>query len=352
MTWPAYLTSELQSVTDGTCYIEPRHFPEALAKHRPRGQAWRYHGKWTTYCPSRSLTYKNVRRLDPRSDEDFWTVLSEARAANMNPPTSFADFFMSCYRAPLARGSVVAPFRRFTFGGWQTVFQRGEFTGKFYLYDLNSAYRWAASCGLPHPGTAYPTKDFSKQQAIYLVELPINVIPYQRGGRLAVVTSEERDFFGLQSVTTLKVRYGVAFRSEVSLAETFEKIDKQFPASAKRISRAFWGLWNTTAAPQQVSWKHGEKIRDLRNPFFNPIWSAFVTSRVKLRMALHRTRALRIYTDSILTTEEIPTGQGIGEFKEVREFDNIWIRHAGYWGTRDETLAASGVRRPAHLTTF
>jgi hypothetical protein len=69
-------------------------------------------------------------------------------------------------------------------------------------------------------------------------------------------------------------------------------------------------------------------------------------------MALHRTRALRIYTDSNLTTEEIPTGQGIGEFKEVREFDNIWIRHAGYWGTRDETLAASGVRRPAHLTTF
>jgi hypothetical protein len=298
------------------------------------------------------LAYKNVRRLDPKSDEDFWAVLQEARAAGMNPPTSFADFFMSCYRAPLARGSVVAPFRRYTFGGWQTALQRGEFKGKFYVYDLNSAYRWAASCGLPHPGTAYVTKDFNKPSAIYLVELPIGVIPYQPGGRLAVVTSEERDCFNLQSASTLRVLYGIAFRSEVSLADTFAAIDKKFPASAKRISRAFWGLWNTTAAPQQVSWKHGEKIRDLKNPFFNPIWAAFVTSRVKLRMSLYRKHALRIYVDSIVTTEQLPTGPGVGEFKLVHELDSLWIRHAGYWGAGPATFAAAGVHRPADLTPF
>lgn len=348
MGWPAFLGD---GATEGTCYITPHRFPEALARHKPKGQAWRYGNKWTTYMPTRALAYKNVERLRVKTEEDFWSVLHEAKAAGMNPPTSMADFFMACYRAPLARHSVSRPFRDFVFGGWQTAPKRGEFKGKFYLYDLNMAYRWAASCGLPNPATAYVTRDFTKHRAIYIVELPIGVIPYQRGGRLAVITSEERDFFGLQSVRNCRMLYGLAFRDECDLSGTFRRLDERFPKSAKRISKAFWGAWNTTQAPEQVSWKHGERVRALRNPFWNPIWSAFVTSRVKLRMASFYKRAYRIYVDSILTDDELPTGDGIGEFKLVDTLSDIWIRHAGYWGYGDVTLAATG-RRPADLTPF
>lgn len=351
MTWPAVLPIDLQTVREGTCYIPVRKFPEALAKHRPKGQAWRFGGKWTTYCPSRSLAYKNIDRLNPLSDEDFWQVLAEAQAAGMNPPTSFGDFFMSCYRAPLARGSITSPFRHFTFGGWQAALQRGAFHGRFYLYDLNSAYRWAASAGLPHPGTAYYTLDFTKPSALYVVDLPIAIVPYQRGGGLTVITSEERDFFGLTDCKNLRVLYGMAFRAQLDLSDTFRKIDARFPKCAKRISRAFWGLWNTTRAPEQVSWKHGEKVRQMKNPFYNPIWAAFVTARVKLRLALHRKDALRVFVDSILMPEEIQTGPGVGEFKLVDTFKDVWIRHAGYWGAGDATLAQTG-KRPGDLTPF
>jgi hypothetical protein len=335
--WPAWYLSD--APTEGTCYLRPGDMPRMIERHSPRGQAWRYRNKWSTYIPSKRLAYKTLDRLQPSSPEDFWTIMKGAEKAGMNPPTSFADMFMHHYRVKMPRISVVAPFMGRTFGGWQEAVRRGQHAGRVYHYDLNSAYRWAACAGLPDLKTAYPTMDYTLPCAVYMVRAHAGDIPWSRYTGLHMVTSEERDALDLQAV---KVLYGVGFSRMVDLASVFAGLDEQFPYASKRISRAFWGMWNTREAPEQVSFKQGERARQMRNPFYNPIWSAFVTSRVKIRMHVHRRTVLQYFVDAVHTTEPIETGTGIGEWKEVGQYDNFWLRAPGQWGDGEYTLKYTG----------
>lgn len=344
MPWPAwYQTTE---PSEGTCYIRGMYLPSMVEKHRRSGQAWRYNHKWTTYCPNRRLSYKALDRLMPENEDDFWQIMDAARRAGLQPPTSFADLFLSTYHAPMPRVSVCAPFVGFRFGGWQEAFRRGQAPGRVYQYDLNKAYRWSASCGLPDLRTAYPTRDFTKPYAIYSVRgIPPGVIPYRRvpSDEVHMVTSEERDAFKLTDVRSLRILKGFAFSRSIDLSDTFRNIDTQFSRSiAARISRAFWGLWNTRTAPEQIGWKHGEKIRQMRNPWYNPIWSAFITSRVKLRLNVFRGRMLHCFVDSVHVQDELPTGDQPGDWKLVGTFDRFWCRAPGRWGDGEYTLKWCG----------
>jgi hypothetical protein len=342
MPWPAWLhTTE---PAEGTCYIRRSDFPAMLSRHGRTGQAWQFNRKWTTYCPNRKVSYKALDNLQPRNAEDFWTIMEAARHANINPPTSLADLFLSVYRSPMPRVTVRSAFYGFRFGGWNAAFRRGKAPGKVYQYDLNNAYRWAASCGLPDLRTAYPTKDFSKSNAVYLcTNVAVGAIPWSRVPRHAIhiITSEERDALNLSGDT--HVIKGYAFAETHQLSRTFEEIDKFPPSIRSRVSRAFWGIWNTTRAPIVLSWKHGEKQRPMTNPWYNPIWSAFVTSRVKLRLNIYHARALHCATDSVhLLGEQLPTGTGPGEWKLVGEYDNFWCVGPNRWGDGEYTIKWSG----------
>jgi hypothetical protein len=338
MPWPAWFGGESKA---GTVYLRGYEFPERMSKHKPAGQAWRYRGKWTTYVPNRDLAYKNIDRLKPKDEEDFWRIMREAKQADLSaPPTSAADLFLSVYRERLPRGSLLRAFRPFRFGGWQQVIRHGEHKGKVYHYDLNSAYRWAACGGLPNLRTAYYTRDFTKESAVYLVALKHGVLPYRRAPGLALITSEERDFFKLHGECW--PLYGVAFRSSVDLTPTFAKIDTQFPTMAKRISQSFWGMWNTREAPEQVTFKRGERAREMHNPFFNPIWSAFVTSRVKMRLAVYLPHALHVFVDAMHLTVPVPTDGRVGGWKLVGEYDSAWFRAPGQWGTGEYVMRHCG----------
>lgn len=350
MGWPALLLSAGDS--EGTHYIKARDFPAVMQRHYPRGQAWKYRGKWTTYCPSKALTYKNIDRFKradgrPIGEDEFWTIMRESQAANISPPTSYADMWLSCYDLPMPRATPIAPFRGFRFGGWESTYFRGTWDKPAYLYDLNSAYRWAASCGLPDVNSAYPTKSWRHAEGIWLAHVPFNRIPYARAGGLMMVTHEERDAYALHDATVV---YGFAFRRTLDVKHVFDRVEQRFPSSAKKITRAFWGMWNTDLAPEQYSWKNGEKCRLLRNPFYNPIWSAFITSRVKMRLAHWSQHALTIYVDALIMKEPIiPTGPGLGEFRLQQEFPRgLWIKWAGHWGDDSGAIKHAGV---PHLAT-
>ena len=343
MPWPAYLKTT--EAGEGTCYIRGSDFPSVLTRHHRTGQAWKYKHKWSTYVPNRRISYKAIDRLQPASPEDFWQIMEAARHAQINPPTSFADLFLSVYRSPMPRISVRSPFMGFRFGGWNEAFRRGEAPGKVYQYDLNQAYRWAASVGLPDLRTAQPTRDFSVPCGVFLVlGLPVGAIPWNRTSRNAVhmVTSEERNALNLPPDT--QVIKGYAFPDMVDLSGTFTKIDGAFHKSiASRMCRAFWGMWNTTTAPEVVSWKHGEKTRWMKNPWYNPIWSAFITSRVKLRIHSYRRNALHCATDSVhVLGETIQTGTEPGDWKLVGEYSRFWCRAPNRWGDGAYTLKWSG----------
>lgn len=345
MSWPATLDLHGETVRrDGTVYVKGMHFPKVLRRHKPSGQAWKYRETWTTYCPSRSLIYKNVDRLKTYGEEDFWNIMQESERSGITPPTSFADMFTSVFKVRMPRASLVFPFRLERFGGWQQVIRgnlhSGAYEGKVYHYDLNRAYRWSAMQGLPDMSTAYWTSDRYAKHAVYLTSLPRGVVPYHHGG-LTMITSEERDHFNLHD--RIWPIYGLGFRKFVSLVRCFNDVDTKFPTSSKRISRSFWGLWNTREAPIQVSWKHGEKSREMHNPFFNPIWSSFITSRIKLRLASVIDSALHIYVDSVHSTVPLPTGNGDGEWRLDGEYNDAWFRSPGHWGSGAYTLRHSGV---------
>jgi hypothetical protein len=342
MPWPAWYRAA--DATEGTAYIPLAEFPAVLNRCGRKGQGWKYDDLWTTYCPSRKLTFKSLERLTREGPDDFWQIMAAAKSLGTNPPTSCAELFLSCYRAPMPRVSVRSRFYGWRFGGWQEAFRRGPIPGRIYHYDLNKAYRWAATVGLPDLRTARPTRDFTEPCGIYLVrDVPTGAIPWRRLPRDAfhVVTSEERDALGLRPIDVVLVK-GIAFRDSVSLASTFERIDRLPPSLVKRISHSFWGLWNTTSAPEQISWKHGERRRPLKNPWYNPIWSAFITSRVKLRLNHWRKYAVHCFTDSLHVTEELPTGTEPGEWKLVGIYDKLWIRAPGSWGDGEYVLKHAG----------
>lgn len=342
MPWPAYLRT--MEARDGTCYIRGSDFPHVVSRHGKRGQAWKYKDHWSTYCPNRRVSYKAIDRLQPQSDEDFWQIMEAARHAQINPPTSFADLFLSVYRSPMPRITVRSPFMGYRFGGWNEAFRRGPISGKVYQYDLNNAYRWAASAGLPDLRTAYPTRDFSTAYGVFLVSgLPVGAIPWNRTSRdyVHMVTSEERDTLGITDAVVIK---GYGFKESVDIGWAFDKIDAAFAKPiASRLSRAFWGMWNTTQAPEVWSWKNGEKVRMMRNPWYNPIWSAFITSRVKLRINVYRGRAIHCATDSVhLCGEQLETGSAPGDWKLAGEYDRFWCRAPNRWGDGEYTLKWSG----------
>jgi len=338
--WPA-------SLDDGpevsTLYISEQSFQNRIAEHCFAGQAWQFAGRWSTYQPNRKRTYKNLKRLSPRNVEDFREIMSEAYAAGLNPPTSFADFFRALYRTPRFAVSPMSIVQGFGFGGWQTAPFRGHYPGHVWHYDLNRAYRWAACQGLPDPKTAYyPKKFLENEWAVYRAELRYGSRPYAMGAGIHLVTAEEIEFFKIRPV---KILNAIAFKKSIDLSGIFDDIDAKFPGCSARISRAFWGSWNGDVGVQVLTWKSGAHHRIMGNPWYNPVWSAYVTSRVKLRMARHIDSALHIYVDSIHSTEELPTHETeVGAFKLMGEYPGgVNIRSAGVWGSGTHLIKHSGL---------
>lgn len=73
----------------------------------------------------------------------------------------------------------------------------------------------------------------------------------------------------------------------------------------------------------------------MRNPFYNPVWSAYITSRVKMRMHRHMKQAVQIFVDSVWLTRPIETetvGDGIGDFRLVKHWPRLHIKWAGNYG--------------------
>jgi hypothetical protein len=82
----------------------------------------------------------------------------------------------------------------------------------------------------------------------------------------------------------------------------------------------------------------------MQNPFHNPIWSAFVTSRVKIRIASFLPQLLHVHVDGILTKEPLPlVGTEVGDFRLLDQYPSIWIRGVSNYGTGTHWLRHAGL---------
>jgi hypothetical protein len=343
MPWPARLEDlPADSPEPATIYCTPSMIATKLAAHGHSGQAWRFRGEWRTYQPRRHRAYKSLTNLSPANPEDFAHIMASAEAAGMTPPASFTDCFLSQFPVSLPRLSPLAPFRGASFGGWEAAFWRGAWRDPVWHYDMNKAYRWASLQGLPDTRTAYRTARWDDEAyAVYLVELGRDARPYAPTAGVHLVTSEEREAF---KIRPLRVLAGVGFRTLIDPAATWAKIDAAFPWCYTRISRVFWAAWNSVRGPEVCSWKHGPNVRPMTNPFYNPIWAAFVTSRVKLRIASFLPQLLHVHVDGILTKEPLPlTGMDVGDFRLIAQYPSLWIRGVSNYGTGTSWLKHAGL---------
>lgn len=147
--------------------------------------------------------------------------------------------------------------------------------------------------------------------------------------------------FGLHDC---EVHAGIAFAKTIDMVPVWKEIETKFPYCKDRISKAFWGLWNAKRFPEAVSWKSGAlRAHFLPNPFYNPVWSAFITSRVKMRIVPWLRETVHVFADSVITTCEMPTGVGVGDWKLVDHFKDWWGHWPGHYNDGEHVVKHSGV---------
>lgn len=331
--WPAWYREPPYYGIEGTVYVEPARLAGIIEREGRRGQAWRHHNQWTTYRPDSKRMFKSLARLHVADEQDFWNIMASCESAKIKPPTSHVD----CFRG-MAKLSMMPPlspvklFRRASFGGWQDIFEEKLVRQPVYKYDLNAAYRWAACQGLPDLHFAKWLNVYLEDEpAIYDCRLSKGAIPYWPVNReRGFASTEELRRF---RVIPCEIFGGIGFRDlRVDLSAIFRAIDSAFPFCRKRISRAFWGLWNANTGPEQVSWRDGEKIHTLGNPFYNPAWCLYITSRVKMRIADILDTVLHCQVDAVLTRDRLPTGTEPGTWRlegEYPEYMGAWIGPKG-----------------------
>jgi len=337
--WPVSLGSTSK---EGTAYVGGSWIPTLIDRHGRAGQAWRFGRHWTTYTPNRAITFKSYDRLGPKDEGDFWRIMECCEGYGLDPPTSFSDIFLQLHRPRRPKPSVIAPLWGTIFGGWQEVKRPGPYNAPVWHYDINKAYRWASLAELPDMESSHKVKVIGHHPAVYLLHVKRGQVPWLRREGVHAFTSEEIEALSLRSC---KVVFGVAFRKAVSLSETWATIDTNFPYCRDRISRSFWGIWNGYRGPVRMTYKSGEKQTPMQNIFYNPVWASFITSRVKLKVLEHWEKSLHCFVDSILTTEPIKTGEGMGEFRLLNEYSSVWIEGPGIWGSGDVYIKQAGTKR-------
>lgn len=325
----------------GVVYCPKGLVNASLPRHNWKGQAWRYHSNIMSYRPNGDIRYKSLSSIKPESEEDFWHIIQSCRGAGITPPSSFSDIFRKICNLPRAFLSENFLLKRESYGGWQDNFVKGVCRGKVYHYDLCSAYRWAACRGLPDPRSVYPVRNSKDSWTVFYgsVKNP----PAYATDRVQLWTREEVETCKLE-INQFIMGYG--YSEVIDLQDVFKQVEQFFPYCFKRISRAFWGRWNTREPLDQVSWKDGKmKITKKDNFSFNPVWSRLITSRVKLRLLemIYQAQAVHVFVDSLLCYEPIPTGEDVGDWVLKGEYDGVRVWGPGIWGVGDKLVKHCGM---------
>jgi hypothetical protein len=218
-------------------------------------------------------------------------------------------------------------------GPWQEARVTGKFYGKHYRYDLTSAYRWAATLGLPDVTTFTVWKDHPDPRAVdglWVVALhqldQMRVPALLAGGGPVVVSSDDLRLYDIQPA---RIYRGVTWTK--TLAPDFvEKTLMQLPC-AKQSGRAYWGRWITR---DRLTCKTANNEWSLPNLATNFIWGFLIISRVRARVWQVAQQALHVYVDEVILPYEIATGTNIGDWQLKETYEHgVEVKGTGWLGT-------------------
>lgn len=280
------------------------------------------------------------------TQESFAEFLRENAYYGSPRPGSYFSAFHEQFFSPRIKRSINSVFAHNSKYAWQGALEHGPLQGSWKRYDLNQAYLWSTTQGLPDCRTLRASSKLGVLPGLYsLTIIPDLSLPYPFDRFENVnASTEEIDAYGLH---IRRIHGGVVWQG-IEPEDLCTSVIKQF-SFAKDVSKGFWGRW-ASEEPLEISTHAGSRWT-VPNNKLNLVWAHMVVSRVKMRLfnVVRTHRTAHVYVDSVITTGELPTGTSLGEWKLEKEYrDGLFVGWPGGYGPRAGNLDShTGVKYAA-----
>jgi hypothetical protein len=312
-------------------YVRGAQLSSLLGAHRGQlRRVWSVNGKAVTLEFQGGGIAKSIDAFEAKhweTESAFDEFLRECRDLECPRPASYGSVFHAQFRSPKILHSFNYPFAPYFVGAWQGHAGAGIYRGEHHKYDLNSAYLWASTMGLPHPASFRMAERIGRHSGMFLVEhIPRNGLPYPfYASPVVLASTDEIEVYGLNVTRVIR---GVTWTDYLD-SDAVTSVMKR-ASFGKLMSRAYWGRWCSTAL---LECSNGRRSWYMRNHVLNIPWAHTLVSRVKMRVWEHASHAIHVFVDSIITTDKLPTGDKLGDWRLERSYpDGVKVRRAGFYG--------------------
>lgn len=274
--------------------------------------------------------WKAIERM-PLAEPD--SQLDALESAGVDHPSSWADtYHQKAPHVPRIRYTFNGLLQWWSGGPWSEAIRTGNLAGCWYRYDLVSAYRWAATLGLPNPDTYHVTRNFRVrgiwQQGIWVgtVEPRSDLPPVWQTNKPVVFTTEDVEAYRLR----VTIDRGITWRETFS-ADYIEATLGRLPFP-KEAGRAYWGRWVArdplTCQTPNAEWQ-------LKNIFAHFVWGWLIVHRVRQRVFEAAKHAAHVYVDEVVVPHELPTGTALGDWQLKERYEHgVSVKRTGWYGPR------------------
>lgn len=288
--------------------------------------------RWTLHGHPRSIEWRGggvVKSADNFAEhptpETLELLLNECDDRNVERPSGYGDLFHKRNWQPPTRASHRKMFPAGSIpGGWNAVPLEKVVRKPLWKYDIRSAYLWALMDGLPHPDTFRIVRRISGP-GLYWCPSPCHPMLPHPWNKPGIFPATEDELLALP-IDHRGIEYGIRY-TPATMGTDAWVTDIQAWSCWKAVGRSYWGRWIAASCAKEERFSREDEptsARDLPDNRRNPVWGAIITSRLRLRLwqlwdAGNR-RVYRVYTDSVVTDEELDTGEGVGEWKLEETF--------------------------------
>lgn len=270
-------------------------------------------------------TWKTLDRMPTLTTE----MLDKLESIGVEHPSTYSDCYHQLAYAPYLKRTYNGLFDWWRGGPWEEALQRGTHDGEWWRYDLRSAYRWAATLGLPDVNT-FQVRTHRHPENVnglwvgYIEQRDDLPNTFRRATGPVVISSEEIRGYGVM----VDVIRGVTWETTLPNDYVDRTLDK-LPCS-KEAGRAYWGRW---VARDPLRTYTAKSSWDLPNRTANFIWGWLIVGRVRLKVWQAAKQAAHVYVDEVLVPHELPTGPLPGHWHLKQHYTKgVHIKRTGWYG--------------------
>ena len=295
---------------------------------------WSFHSMPTTVALDSGRFAKSLNGFaDHMEEASFLELLREYGSFGVPRPSGYADVFHEQFKSPRVKWSTNAVLAPCLAGGWQAALVPGVHKGTFRKYDIRSAYLWASTLGMPNSATYHRSKaPWKKKDGIFRIRLLRKAVdapfPFNQA-REVLATNLEIETYNLAIGEVID---GVTWDGLIDPAPILSAI--KTVSTWKQAARAYWGRWGQS---QKITCHSKGKTWELPNISLNVPWAHIIISRVRMRLWEFSSHALHVFIDSVITPEQLPTGNELGDWRLEKTYDGVFIRGPGQYGALNES---------------